>query len=195
MDNLFLFNGRTMFIGTTNSGFTFTSNCRKFAYRTCIRNCERHFRTSSFFWNYANNLWNDLGCLVNDDMVTNANILFIDEVLIMQCNTTYICTGYEYRFQFTSWSKNPRTPHIDSNILKNGLYLFWRIFVSCCPFRVLRSTAKYLLIIKTINLNYHTICIVWQLMALFTPIINSLYDLVNCFAYAVMRIYRKLERF
>ena len=130
MDNLFLFNGRTMFIdfneqrlhlhvglsGNSHTGHVLgivkgTSEPVRFSGTTRI--------TSGMISSPPCEWWHGHQCEYPFHWWS------LDYVMLHDLHLYRI----RIQFQLTCWSKNTCTSYIDGNILKNGFYL-WRIFVS-----------------------------------------------------------------
>src|SRR5699024_5615183 len=92
MNETFLNFGWTIRINTAQSDFLIQSDEFTFTSWALFWHKKFFFRTCSFFKNNVNNLRNDITSFFNNDLITETNIFFINEIFIMQRSALYCCT-------------------------------------------------------------------------------------------------------
>ena len=136
-------------------------------------------------------LWDNISCPLQKDVVTNADIFAHDLILIMQGCVGHNHTAYAYRNKTGNRGQCARTANLYINILQNGCGLFRGEFMCNCPARNATKLSQPVLPIIAVNLIYHPVNIIIKLVPLRCDRIIMEQQPLNAGAGLGQRIYRK----
>ena len=149
-----------MRIGAANSCLRPLSLHAPTALRAHRRYLHRLFLARALVAHNSQHLGDNLSSFVNNNPVANANILSLDEILVMQRGSANDAAAEPHRRQHSRRRKHTRAAYAPVDILQRSFRLFRRIFKGDGPAWVLAGGAQGFLLLHSIDLNDCAISIV-----------------------------------
>ncbi|CDD78686.1 unknown [Dialister sp. CAG:357] len=193
MHQLFADYAAAVRICTPVSDFAGRTFHRASAYRTDFRNFKWLFRTISFFLQHAVYFRNDFPGFVDLYVIPFADILFFNEIHIMEGCSFYDCPCQMDRFKIGRWCQDSCPSKSYDNFFNFSLGLFRRVLVSHGPARILDGCAKLFLLRKVIDFYNHSVSVVSKIMPADFPVIDALDDSFNGTPFLIIRVYLEME--
>ena len=90
----------------------------------------------------GDHLRDDVACLAHDDFIADGNLLFVNEVLVVQHRTADGGACQLNRLKNGSRCQRTGSSHLNLHIQQGGNLFLRRVFKGDCPFRKLCSCAQ-----------------------------------------------------
>ena len=172
-----------MRISAAACGFTFSAHNRPVTFRTGYRHREFFFFACSFFENDPKYFRNDFACFIDDNVVTYADILFLDKIFVMQRSAADGAARQPDWRQHCCRRQNTRASDLQNDILDSCFRLFRREFKSNSPTRIFACRSQQVLLPGSIDLHDNAVGIISQSSSHFFVLFNQLPDFFNIFSF------------
>ena len=195
MFNSSFYLGRAGDVLTPYYNFAFRSDDSITTNGTFIWKNKRFCLRWAFAKNHLYHFWNDIPSTLDENCVSNANILPIDFILIVQSSAAYDSSSDIHRFQVSHRCDGTCTTHRSFNVFQNSGCLLSFKFPGNCPSRRSGANPKLLPFGKIVDLNNNAINVVRKFVSFFLPRFIVINGLFNTFTKVDMRIHRESPLF
>lgn len=140
---------------------------------------ENLFLTGPFFHGDTQDFWNDFRGFIDNDPITDANILFRNEIFIMKRGTADGAPRKLYGIKDSRRCKDARPAHLDNNIPQRRFRLFGREFIGHGPAGILSRGPEDVLLPYGVDLDDDTVRVIAKALAALTVTSNECVSLFN----------------
>ena len=149
--------GRALCAGAADVGPILVAGHRRAAHRALLRQVVGLRPLRALLLQHLHNLRNDLSRLLYQHSISDADVLFRDEILIVKGGACDGGAGQTHRLHYGLRRQHAGTPHLNHNVHHPGRLLLRRIFVGRRPAGKFRRTAQGFTFCKAIHLYNRTI--------------------------------------
>ena len=147
----------TLNTNTSNNSLALFSYSISTTNRTLSRHLKPSLSSISLRLNNLNNLRNYIPSLLNNNRITNHQVLLFNKILIMKSSLRNHRTRNLHRLQYSHRRNRTSSTNLTNNILQKSLLLLRRILISNSPLWSLIICTQNISQMQIINLNNRTI--------------------------------------
>jgi len=179
VNNPLPFTAWTPVIWAAYCNFTFCPLNQGTTCRTLAGHHKSRFGPSALFRQYPDNFRNYIPGFMNNHMIPDPDVLFPYNILIVNSRTAHSGTCNLHRLQRSGRCQHPGPPNPHMNTTYHCFSLFGRKLIGNSPSGAFAGGSQFNLLLQIIDLNYHAIYFIRQLVPPFSPCLTVLNYFIN----------------
>ncbi len=156
-------------VGAIADGFPFGSVSRRAANRATLRHDEFPFVSVAPLGDNLHHLGDHVAGALDDDGVTNADVLAPNLVLVVERSPTNDHTADVDRLEHGQWRQSPGAANVNHDVVDAGCLLSGWKFVGRSPARFPRNKSEFLLLAQIVDFDDDAVNLEWQSAAALEP--------------------------